>query len=147
MSDHPLRAASWWRAETARQFLRFGLIGTAGFVVDSGVLRLTHELLNLDRYSGRLLSWFAAATFTWAMNRHFTFADHSPPLRQWLAFLSANAIGGVVNLGVYYALVTFVAAIAETPTLGVAAGSIAGLFFNFTASKIVVFRRARRRPV
>lgn len=142
MSDRTLRVASEARLEAVGQFLRFGLIGTAGFVVDSGVLRLAREVVGLNHYTGRLLSWFAAASFTWVMNRRFTFADKSPPFRQWLAFLSANAIGGAVNVGVYYVLVAFVPLVRDTPTLGVAAGSIAGLFFNFTASKLVVFRRS-----
>ncbi len=131
------------RTETARQFLRFGLIGTGGFVVDTSVLYFVMGVVGLDHYSGRAASWFVAATFTWAMNRRFTFADTRPPFRQWIAFLAANAFGGAVNYAVYATLVTFVDAVAQTPVLGVAAGSIAGLFFNFTASKLVVFRRTR----
>ena len=49
-----------------------------------------------------------------------------------------------MNLAVYSALVTFVPLVREIPTLGVAAGAIAGLFFNFTASKWVIFRRETR---
>jgi putative flippase GtrA len=127
--------------ETLRQFWRFGLIGTAGFVVDSTALALAMRLLGLDHYSGRLVSWLVAATFTWAMNRRFTFADAGPRLRQWLRFLAANAVGGAVNYAVYAALVAFTTTVKATPTLGVAAGAIAGLFFNFAASKWVVFRR------
>jgi putative flippase GtrA len=128
--------------ETAGQFFRFGVIGTGGFIVDSTVLYIALHALKLDPYSGRLLSWFVAATFTWAMNRRFTFSDTRPPVKQWLAFLAANAVGGIVNYAVYAALITFSATVAATPILGVAAGSIAGLFFNFTASKWVVFRRS-----
>jgi putative flippase GtrA len=146
MSQTAINTMSNHRAETLRQFIRFGLIGTAGFVVDSATLYGAMHLFGLDRYTGRLLSWFVAATFTWVMNRRFTFLDRRPPFRQWLAFLAANAIGGAINYTVYAALVTFVPAVAETPILGVAAGSIAGLFFNFTASKLVVFRRKHQSP-
>ena len=131
------------RTETARQFLRFGMIGTGGFVVDTTVLYFLMGVVGLDPYTGRLASWCVAATFTWAMNRRFTFADKRPRFRQWLAFLAANALGGAINYAVYAALVTFVDEVAAIPVLGVAAGSIAGLFFNFTVSKLVVFRRAR----
>lgn len=132
------------RAETFRQFLRFGVIGTGGFVVDTSVLYLVMGLVGLDHYSGRGVSWLVAATFTWAMNRRFTFSDSRPPFRQWLAFLASNAVGGAVNLGVYATMVTFLPVVADHPVLGVAVGAIAGLFFNFSASKWVVFRRHHR---
>ncbi len=129
------------RRETLLQFLRFAAIGTAGVFVDSAALYAAMNGLGLDHYSGRLLSWFVAATFTWAMNRRFTFADGRPPLRQWLAFLAANSIGGFVNYAVYAALVAASPTVEAIPFLGVGAGSIAGLFFNFTVSKWLVFRR------
>jgi putative flippase GtrA len=106
-------------------------------------LTVALEVLHLDVYSGRVLSYLIAATTTWALNRRFTFtgADQSPPLKQWLKFLGANAVGGMVNYAVYAALVTFTATVASTPVLGVAAGSLAGLFFNYGVNKFWVFRR------
>ena len=132
------------RSELLRQFFVFGVIGTAGFVVDTSVLYLAMGFMGLDHYSGRVVSWFVAATFTWAMNRRFTFSDSRPPFRQWLAFLASNAVGGLVNFGIYAAMVTFMPPVAEHPVIGVAVGAIAGLFFNFSASKYVVFRRHHR---
>jgi putative flippase GtrA len=141
---HPAKAERVTaRAQTAHQFLRFALIGAAGFVVDSAALMAAITFGGLDRYTARLVSWFVAATFTWACNRRFTFSDTRPPLRQWLAFLAANAVGGAVNYAVYAALVTAIDTFARQPVLGVAAGAVAGLFFNFVASKWVVFRRER----
>jgi putative flippase GtrA len=55
--------------------------------------------------------------------------------------LGANAIGGAVNYGVYAAIVTYTADAAAWPVIGVAAGSAAGLVFNFAVSKFWVFRR------
>ena len=140
-------AKKFLQRETVRQFIRFGMIGTGGLVVDTSALYFFMWVIGLDHYTGRLASWLVAATFTWAMNRRFTFADRRPPFRQWLAFLAANAVGGTVNFTVYATLVAFVPLVEAIPALGVAAGSIAGLFFNFTASKLVVFRRARPSAV
>jgi putative flippase GtrA len=126
------------------QFLRFALIGTAGLAVDTGVLYLAMHGLGLDHYSGRLVSWLAAATFTWAMNRRFTFNDKRPALKQWAAFLAANAVGGFINYAVYAALVATSPGAAAYPVIGIAAGSLAGLMFNFSASKWVVFRKHQR---
>lgn len=125
-----------------REFLRFGLIGAAGFFVDAGVLTLSMKALGLGLYAGRVVSYLCAATFTWICNRRFTFttADRSAPAKQWLRFLGANAIGGLVNYGVYALVVTFTQTGAAWPVLGVAAGSVAGLAFNFTVSKLWVFK-------
>jgi putative flippase GtrA len=120
------------------QFVRFGLVGIGGFVIDTLVLYAVKGELGL--YGGRAVSYLAAATFTWALNRRFTFITlrPTPRFRQWLEFLAANAIGAVANYGAYSALVTWTAA-ATMPVFAVAAGSIAGLIFNFTINKVWVF--------
>lgn len=135
MSEAP-RSAS-------QELLRFALVGAAGFFVDAGALMLATRGLGLDLYSGRVISYLCAATFTWICNRRFTFAraGADTPVVQWLKFLGANAIGGVVNYGVYAVIVTFTAVGAAQPVIGVAAGSVAGLIFNFAVSKYWVFRR------
>ena len=121
-----------------QQFVRFGLVGVGAFVVDTLVLYAVKGELGL--YAGRVVSFFAAATFSWALNRRFTFVSvrPTPRLKQWLEFLAANAIGAVANYGVYSALVTWTSA-ANVPVLAVAAGSLAGLTFNFTINKAWVF--------
>lgn len=125
-----------------REFLRFVMVGAAGFFVDAGALMVATTALGLGLYSGRVFSYLCAATFTWILNRRFTFAKTDEvAVIQWLRFLGANALGGAVNYGVYAALVTFSAVAAATPVLGVAAGSAAGLIFNFLVSKYWVFRR------
>ncbi|MBL8643556.1 MAG: GtrA family protein [Rhodospirillaceae bacterium] len=128
--------------DTAKQFLSFGAVGVGGLIVDTAVLYVCLYGLGLGFYGGRVVSYLAAATFTWAMNRRFTFtaAQNGPAFRQWLTFLAANGIGAVVNYGTYAALIAWVALVREHPALGVAAGSIAGLAFNFTASKRWVFK-------
>ena len=127
---------------TQQQFLRFAAIGAAAFIVDTAALYLVRGSLGL--YAGRIVSFLIAVTFTWAMNRRYTFrnAVYEPPIRQWFRFSAANGIGAAVNYATYAVLVTFVPAVAAMPVLGVAAGSIIGLGFNFIASKSWVFRRA-----
>jgi putative flippase GtrA len=129
-------------SENTKQFLRFAVVGIGGLIVDTVVLYAVLYGLGIGLYAGRVMSYLAAATFTWACNRRFTFrqADPTPAVAQWLKFLLANGIGAVVNYATYAALVTWVPLAADMPVIGVAAGSIAGLAFNFTASKRWVFR-------
>ena len=125
-----------------RQFVLFAIIGTAGFVVDSAVLLAAIKLGHYGPYLSRLFSYLAAATFTWAANRRFTFpaAQRSGRAAQWARFVATNAVGGAANLGTYAWLIAHVPTVAHWPVLGVAAGSLAGLLINFSLSRSLVFR-------
>ena len=96
-----------------------------------------------DPGSGRVFSYFAAATATFSLNRAWTFrtADRSRPLaRDWSVFLLVNLVGFVCNYGTYAALIAGVPLVRELPVLGVAAGSLAGMAGNFVLSRRYVFR-------
>jgi putative flippase GtrA len=123
------------------QFVRFAAVGVAGLVVDTAVL-YGALALGAGLYSGRVISYIAAATTTWALNRRFTFASHESESKfaQWAKFLAANSVGGLVNYSVYAALITASPLIATLPVIAVCAGSIAGLAVNFTLSRKFVFR-------
>jgi putative flippase GtrA len=126
----------------SREFLTFAAVGAAAFGVDALLL---YALMDLGAgfYFGRLGSWVGAASFTWFLNRRLTFrgAVAEPPLRQWLRFLSANAVGGAVNYAVYALVIAASALAREFPVLAVGAGSAAGLVLNFTLSRRYVFQR------
>lgn len=124
-------------------FLKFAIIGTLGFVVDSLVLLFALHILGLDPYSGRVLSFLAAITFTWLGNRFFTFRDRRQDnlFREWLTFFLTNSLGGVINYTTYSLLVTFVPFVKASPLWGVAAGCIVAMLFNYAASSRLVFRR------
>ena len=130
------------------RFLRFALVGVGGFVVDSVVLGAMLHLLHLDPYSGQLIAFLVAATFTWWANRNLTFADRAAAgtksiAAEWIAFLAANALGGLANYAVYASLVALAPQPFNNPYLAVGAGSIAGLMFNFTMSSRLVFREKK----
>jgi len=126
------------------QLLRFSAVGVVGFAVDTATL---YAVLGLGAglYTGRLASYLAAATVTWALNRRFTFYEKRTDrvATEWARFLAANSIGGVVNYTTYAALVATLPFVALHPWLGVAAGSLAGLAVNFTLSRRLVFTGSR----
>lgn len=128
----------------ALQFLRFGTVGVAGFVVDTGIIYATRHWLGL--YGAGMLSYVAAATVTWALNRAWTFRDHGrgrgtgQAHRQWALFLLANLAGFTLNRGTYALLVTYVPTCAEQPVLAVLAGVAVAMFLNFHLSRKLVFR-------
>ena len=126
------------------QMLRFGIVGGIGFLVDAGILYLMLTW-GLDPYSGRVISFLAAATTTWILNRSFTFRRDSRsdthPAGEWLAYLGLMVIGGLVNYGTYALAVALLEPVEQHPVIGVALGSIAGMAINFWTSKAMVFER------
>ena len=125
------------------RFLRFALVGSAGFVVNWLVLAFFLHVARLDKYSGWVFAFFVAVTFTWWGNRTLTFRDiaaRTGLLAEWGKFFAANSLGAVANFATYSALVTFAAPPFGNPLVAVAVGTFVGLVFNFIASKRFVFR-------
>jgi len=125
-----------------QQFIKFGIVGVLGFIVDAGVLALCMNFLGMGPYSGRVVSFIVAVSVTWICNRHFTFKD-SPRASAHIQLIKFSVVclgGFTFNYGTYAALIANIPLVATWPTLGVAAGSLAGMFFNFFASKKVVFK-------
>ncbi|MGH6871145.1 MAG: GtrA family protein [Rhizomicrobium sp.] len=130
------------------RFLRFAVVGAAGFVVDEGVLALMHLVVGLGPLAARAVSIFCAMSFTWWGNRNLTFRDRAASgapamLGEWLRFIAANSLGAAVNYGTYFLLVSVLGPPAPGQlylAFATAAGVAAGLVFNFTLSKRLVFR-------
>jgi putative flippase GtrA len=122
------------------QFLRFGIVGAVGFLVDTATVYAVRDPWGL--YGAGLAGYVTAASSNWILNRVWTFRGQGsgPAHRQWAMFMLTNLGGFVLNRGTYAALVTFVAAAARQPVIAVAAGAVAGLLVNFTLSRRLVFR-------
>ena len=131
------------RSLLLHQFLRFGVVGFAGFLVDTAVVYALKDRVGL--VPAGLLAYLATATATWAGNRAWTFAgpQAGSAARQWLLFLAANGVGFVLNRGTFTLLVLLVPLCAEYPVLAVLAGVAAGLGANFHLSRRIVFGSAR----
>ena len=129
-------------ASVIRQFVSFTAIGTAAFVLDAGILMLMIRVAHLDPYAGRVVSFLCAASFTWILNRTYTFGrdPRRRRSREWAHYVGVNAVGAAVNFGVYAWLIATAPYAADHPVAAVAAGSLAGLLFNFTLSRLYVFR-------
>jgi putative flippase GtrA len=127
---------------TLAQMISFTIIGAAGFVVDTVVLYAA-LYLGLGLYAGRGVSYLAAVTFTWALNRRYTFErrENTELFGQWRRFALSQLSGAVINLGVYSSLVRMSPYCAVHPVIGVAAGSLMGLMVNYVAARRYVFKQ------
>lgn len=125
-----------------KSFLRFCAVGTIGFLIDAGILQLLVSGTHANPYAARVVSFFAAASTTWFLNRRFTFqVAHSATRKEWLHYVGLMTLGACVNYGTYAACITFWLEAKAYPWYGVAVGSIAALGVNFTSSRLL-FRRS-----
>jgi len=123
------------------RFLRFGLVGVVGFVVDTGLLYLGLAA-GLGLWLGRVVSYLGAVTATWLLNRRFTFRGHIPghTFHEWGRFAVSQLGGAITNLGIYGVLIEASVLARSHPVVGVAAGSLSGLVINYSLARIFVFR-------
>lgn len=142
------RAAIGWLLR--HPLLRFSMVGGAGYVVDAAMLAVATKLWELDPYTGRILSIAVAMIVTWTGNRYFTFANRrargslTAIAREGLTFAGANMVGAAVNYSIYALLVAYAPAPWSNVFAAQVIGVLAGLVFNFTLSRTLVFRGSGR---
>lgn len=125
-----------------RQFLRYCIVGAAGFVVDAGILEFLVKEASADPYLARVFSFLSAASVTWLMNRRYTFRVVSQATSaEWRNYVGLMVIGAGINFGMYSACFLLVAVVQEHLWIGVAAGSVAGLVVNFMSSRAQLARK------
>ncbi|MDB5738977.1 MAG: GtrA-like protein [Alphaproteobacteria bacterium] len=129
-------------------FVRFAAVGGAGYFVNLAALWLGTHQLGMNSYLAGAFSIFVAMIFTWLGNRYFTFAARRARgsaravAREFVTFVGANLLGAVVNYAVYAGLLRYAAAPFDDKYIAQACGVGAGLVFNFTLSRLLVFRAA-----
>ena len=142
LRGHPIVQAVESRIDFS--FLRFGMVGAAGFGIDAAVLNLMVHVAGLNPYAGRLVSFSVAVASTWVLNRTFTFRHPTQhgPVRQALLYVAVQCAGGVANLALYSAAIALIPAMHHALLIPLAMGSAAGLCLTFAGSKYVAFRPA-----
>ncbi|MBU0748955.1 MAG: GtrA family protein [Gammaproteobacteria bacterium] len=120
----------------ALQFIKFGLVGTAGFLVDAMVLTLLVKFWQWPAPVARGPSFLIALTFTWALNRSATFhSEHRASVKEWLRYASLMCVGAAINYGVFFVFHMCVESMRPHPWVGVAAGSITAMLVNYLSMR------------
>lgn len=130
-------------------FFRFACVGGTIALLDACLLYLLKDLPGFNAYIARVFSYTAAMSAGYILNRYFTFHHIERGralLDELVRFFSVHAIGGMLNFGVF-ALVVFFGEQADLtqfwntvmPLLGVWAGGLVGMTFNFLFSSKLVF--------
>lgn len=123
------------------QFLKFGVIGGLGFLLDVALFHLAFDVFGFNRDCSALFSFPFTVTFTWLGNRVFTFRGqtHRPLHDEWSRFVVVCLIGLVLNRGTFSLLSHNVDFVYQHPVLGLIGGTCAGMFFNFFGARKMVF--------
>lgn len=132
------------------QFVRFGVVGLVGVVVDVGIfnlLRLTvlaPELIHEGPVIAKVISTSIAIVTNWIGNRYWTFGSmrRSHVLREGLEFalVSVGGMGiALLCLWVSHYLLGFTSALADNIATNIV-GLGLGTAFRFTFYRIWVFR-------
>ena len=128
-----------------QSFVRFAAVGAAGYLVNAAALTFFTRTLGMDVDAALACSIFTAMCFTWLGNRILTFAARRAHgargiAEEGLRFVGANLLGAVVNYGVSLMLVHYGPGWLNNPYVAQACGVLTGLVFNFTLSRLLVFR-------
>lgn len=136
------------------QLAKFGLIGTANFVVDLGIFSLFIWMTGITEGNFiilfKVISVSIAIINSYIWNKFWSFeekrTDEAVIRRQFLQFIAISVAGLVLNTAVTYSLINFAGdmtniAPATWATISSAIASVIILSWNFIGYKFFVFKR------
>lgn len=82
----------------AVRFVKFGLVGCTGIVIDFAITWLCKEKLRWNKYLSNSIGFCFAVVNNYWLNRYFTFKNTDPHLvNQFLKFLVISLVGLVLS--------------------------------------------------
>jgi putative flippase GtrA len=121
-----------------RQFVKFGVVGFASFLIDYGLYMLFTRVFGVYYLTAKISSFCIAAVNSYLLNRAWTFRSRDPDrLRQGAQFLVVASIGAGLNAGIMYVLhgrLRFNDQIAFVVATGIV------MFWNFLVNRAWTFR-------
>lgn len=134
VSQHPLIA----ERPMVKQFFKFGLVGAMNTSIDylgfAALITWTH----IPYLLANVMTFSVAATNSYILNRRWTFRNNDPRWqRQAAAFFTVMIVGLTLNSGILFYLVDHAHL---HKLLAKAIGIVIVLFWNFFASRFLVFR-------
>jgi len=125
------------RRRGVRQFLKFGLVGASGTVVNFIAAHTLEKTTSLSWFADFAIGFMLGGISNYVLNRIWTFGSRRNPLIEGLQFLSVSAIalliGDVVfriaaSAGFHHFTITWLVA------------TVSGMFVNFFLNKYWTFR-------
>lgn len=136
------------------RFLKFGLVGASGMVVDYAVLFLMHNICGLNDILSNTISFSCAATSNYFLNRIWTFRSKEKQVSvEYLKFLAVSIVGLLINNAVLLLCHHLWPVLYEQKLLTIGSQPITGLYlfkmvaiavttlWNFFGNTVFTFRK------
>lgn len=121
-----------------KSFGRFLIVGSIGFLVDATIFTLILQVAASPHFA-RLAAFVIAVCVTFGLNRRYTFADRDNG-SLW-RYGVVQSIGAGINMAVFSTIIWHPVFLPWQYYVGLTAGSIAAMFFNFFMSHRYAFRQ------
>lgn len=87
------------------KFIKFGVVGCSGMLIDFGATYICKEKLKLNKYLSNCIGFILAATSNYILNRIWTFESHKEEIGvQYFQFMIVSIIGLGINSLILYLL-------------------------------------------
>ena len=87
------------------KFIKFGVVGCSGMIIDFGTTYICKEILKINKYLSNGFGFVLAATSNYFLNRIWTFENHNEEVgAQYAQFMIVSTIGLGINLLTLYIL-------------------------------------------
>ena len=86
------------------KFLKFGIVGCSGMIIDFGITYLCKEILRINKFISNCIGFILAATSNYFLNRIWTFNSQTEDIGvQYIQFMIVSSIGLAINsLSLYF---------------------------------------------
>ena len=127
------------------QFIKFAITGGLGAVTNLFIFFLCADLAKIREIPVSIGCFIIAVTQNYIINHTWSFKqeNHSEKLsiKKWFMFMCGSLLGLAINIYVMRFMITHF----NLPWkfIGQACGIAAGMVFNFTVSKLVIFKRRK----
>jgi putative flippase GtrA len=96
---------SYFTRELVFKFIKFGVVGGSGVIVDFSFTYLFKEIIKVQKYVANAIGFTIAATSNYFLNRWWTFHSTNPHIaREYGRFLFISIIGLLINTFVIWIL-------------------------------------------
>lgn len=96
---------SYFSRDLLLKFLKFGVVGFTGMLVDFGVTFIFKEWIKVQKYVANAIGFTVAASTNYVLNRSWTFHSHDPHIAvQFSKFFFVSLLGLGINTFVIWAI-------------------------------------------
>lgn len=89
---------SYFVSDNVLRFLKFGVVGFLGMLIDFSITYLCKEKIKLNKYFANAIGFVVSASSNYVFNRNWTFeSENSAILKEYLTFFLISTIGLIIN--------------------------------------------------